>query len=206
MSKYYFPFVSSLLLILSLLAFSDNLFTDIGQESNKDPKFIIHGLFMLAWFITFVSQSYFILRKNYEAHIRWGKIGFIIAIGVFLSTLYVFIAIFKGWDAMAPFVKVNRFFMLSFAVFLCLAYLNRKKPKRHKRFIFWAIVLPIEPIMGRLSDFFLIEDFASFYMLTWHAFFLSFFIYDWLTLKRIHLISWIGLAWFYLAWTLAFSI
>ncbi|MFD2099326.1 hypothetical protein [Flagellimonas iocasae] len=65
MEKYYYPIVSSLLLVLSVLAFSDNLFWDIGQQSNSDPKFIVHGLFMLAWFITFVVQSFFIYKKNY---------------------------------------------------------------------------------------------------------------------------------------------
>ncbi|MBO0322775.1 hypothetical protein J0X14_10740 [Muricauda sp. CAU 1633] len=204
MEKYYYPIVSSLLLVLSLLAFSDNLFWDIGQQSNSDPKFIIHGLFMLAWFITFVVQSFFIFKKNYKAHMKWGRIGFLIAIGVFLSTVYVFIAVFKGWDAMQPFVRANRFFMLSFAVFLLLAYRYRKTKNYHKRFIFWAIALPIEPIIGRVSDLFQIENWELFYILVWHAFFISFFIYDWKTLKRIHVISWVGLGWFYVAWAISF--
>jgi hypothetical protein len=41
----YFSGISVLLLLLSIIAFSDNLFTDVGQPSNRDPKFIIHGLF-----------------------------------------------------------------------------------------------------------------------------------------------------------------
>lgn len=203
MKKYYFLTVSTLLLILSFIAFSDNLITDIGQESNSDPKFIIHGLFMFAWFVTFVTQSSFIARGNYQSHIKWGKIGFLISIGVFLSTLYVFISVFKGWDAMEPFVKANRLFWLSFATFILLAYLNRKNKLAHKRLIFWAIILPIEPIIGRVSDFFLIDNWELFYALVWHIFFASFFIYDWLTLKRIHPISWIGFAWFYLAWIIS---
>lgn len=203
MKKYYFQTVSALLLLLSFIAFSDNLITDIGQESNSDPKFIIHGLFMFAWFGTFVAQSWFILRRKYEVHMRWGKIGFIIAVGVFISTLYVFIAVFKGWEAMAPFVKANRLFMLSFAVFLLFAYLYRKDREKHKRFIFWAIVLPIEPIMGRVTGVFDIDNWELFYLVGWHLFFVSFFIYDWQTLRRIHPISWTGLAWFYLSWAIS---
>ncbi len=203
LKNYYFIAVSILLLVSSFIAFSDNLITDISQESNSDPKFIVHGLFMFAWFLTFVFQSYFILKKKYKTHMRWGKIGFVIAIGVFLSTVYVFIDIFKGWDAMAPFVKANRLLMISFAVFLMFAYINRKNSERHKRFIFWAIILPIEPIMGRVSGVFQIDSWEIFYILVWHMFFASFFIYDWRTLKRIHSISWIGLIWFYLAWTIS---
>ena len=200
MKKYYFPFVSSLLLVLSVIAFSDNLFTDIHQKSNKDPKFIIHGLLMFAWFGTFVAQSVFVLRRNLKAHMQWGKIGFVLAIGVFLSTLYVFIAVYKGWDAMEPFVKANRLFMLSFAVFLLLAYRARKDKIQHKRFVFWAIALPLEPIMGRVSDVLDIDNWQLFYFLVWHVIFISFFVYDWRSIRRIHPISWSGLAWFYVAW------
>lgn len=201
--RYYFILVSSLLLILSLIAFSDNLFTDIGQPSNKDPKFIIHGLLMLAWVITFVLQSYFILGNKYQAHMRCGKIGFLMAIGVFVSTVYVFIAVFKGWDAMAPWVKANRLLMLSFATFILLAYIFRRNRDRHKRFIFWAIILPIEPIMGRVSELFRVDHWELFYILTWHFFFASFFWYDWKTLNKIHPISWVALSWFYIAWMIA---
>ncbi len=203
MKKYYFLIVSSLLLTASFVAFSDNIITDIGQSSNSDPKFIIHGLFMFAWFGTFVAQTYFISIGDYKSHIKWGKIGFLIAIGVFISTLYVFIVLFKGWSAMEPFVKTNRLFMLSFAVFIVLAYIKKNNSIVHKRLIFWAIVLPIEPIMGRVSEVLFVENWELFYALVWHAFFLSFFVYDWLMLKRIHPISWIGLTWFYLAWAIA---
>ncbi|WP_435622894.1 hypothetical protein [Flagellimonas sp.] len=203
MRKYYFTIVSSLLLILSIVAFSDNLFTNINQESNSDPKFVIHGLFMFAWFVIFVGQSYFILRKKFKTHRKWGRIGFVLAIGVFVSTLYVFIAVFKGWDTMEPFVKANRLLMLSFATFVLLAYLYRRNAVKHKRFIFWAIALPIEPIMGRVSDFFQVENWELFYVLVWHAFFVSFLVFDWHTLKRIHPISWVGLGWFYVAWAIS---
>lgn len=203
LKNYYFQLVSILLLFLSFIAFSDNLITDIGQESNRNPMFIIHGLLMFAWFGTFVAQSYFIAQKKYETHFKYGKIGFLLAIGVFVSTLYVFIAIYKGWDAMEPFVKANRLLWLSFATFIMFAYIFRKNREKHKRFIFWAIVLPIEPIIGRVSEVFQIDNWELFYILVWHALFISFFAYDWQTLKRIHPISWMGLTWFYIAWTIS---
>ena len=158
---------------------------------------------MFAWFGTFVAQSYFIALKKYENHIKLGKIGFLLAIGVLLSTLYVFITVFKGWATMEPFVKANRLLMLSFAVFLAMAYLFRTDREKHKRFVFWAIALPIEPIIGRVSGLIKINNWELFYILVWHTFFLSFFIYDWFTLKKTHRISWIGLLWFYIAWSIA---
>ena len=201
MKKYFFFTISTLLFISSFIAFSDNLITDVDQPSNSDPKFIIHGLIMFAWFGTFVAQTYFIMRGNIAAHIRWGKMGMIIAIGVFLSTLWVFIAVFKGWDAMEPFVKANRLFMLSFTVFLGLAYKHTTNPEKHKRFIYLAIIPIIEPIMGRVSGVLMIDQWELFYFLVWHSLFIGLFAYDWFSLKKIHKISWIGLCWFYAVWT-----
>lgn len=86
--------------------------------------------------------------------------------------------------------------MLSFATFILLAYLYRSNVVKHKKFIFRAIVLPIEPIMGRVSDFFHVEKWELFYVLVWHDFFVSFFVFDWQTLKKntspIAGLDWVG--------------
>ncbi len=200
MKKYYFQTTSIILLILSLIAFSDNLITDVGQESNSDPKFIIHGIFTLSWFIIFVVQTNFIRKGNINAHMSWGVAGMISGIGVFLSTLYVFIAIYKGWDVMPDFVKANRIFMLSFAILLVLGYLHRKNGAKHKRFIYLATLLILEPIIGRVSDKLQIENWELFYIVVWNGFFISLLIYDWINFKKIHKISWIGFVWFYIVW------
>jgi hypothetical protein len=42
-TKNYFFVFSVLILIIGLIAFSDNFFFDVKQESNSDPGFIIHG-------------------------------------------------------------------------------------------------------------------------------------------------------------------
>ncbi len=203
MKKYYFQTVSIFLLILSLIAFSDNLITDVRQESNSDPKFIIHGLFMFAWFIIFVIQANFIRKGNYAAHIKWGVAGMITAIGVFVSTVYVFVAIYKGWDAMPYFAKANRFFMLSFAVLVVFGYLYRKNGARHKRFIYMASLLILEPILSRVTGNLYIENVEGFIAIVWNGLFISLFVYDWLTLKKIHKISWMGFVWFYIVWVIS---
>ncbi len=200
MRKNYFFIASILLLLLSVIAFSDNLFFDTGQQSNSDPKFIIHGLFMFAWFIILVIQTGYIRNGNHKAHMRLGLAGMITAIGVFLSTVYVFVMVFKGWDAMAYFVKANRFFMLSFAVLLILAYRNRKTAAKHKRFVYLASLLILEPILSRVSGNLGLSNPEAFIAITWNSFFISWFVYDWLTLKKIHPITWMGFVWFYIVW------
>lgn len=88
----YFTAVSSILVVLSLVAFSDNLVTDRGQPSNRDPKFIVHGIFWLAWFSLFVVQ-----------------ITLAVGVGVILSTGYIFAVTHTGWQEMFVFARANRY-------------------------------------------------------------------------------------------------
>jgi len=206
MRKYYFQIVSIFLLILSLIAFSDNLITNVGQESNSDPKFIIHGLICYAWFILFVIQANFIRKGDYKAHIKWGIVGMVTAIGVFISTVYIFVVVYEGWDAMPFWVKANRFLMGSFAVLVVLGYLKRNNAVQHKRYMYMATLYMLEPILGRVGEHIgLVEDLAFdlFEAGVWNALFISLFIYDWKILKKIHPISWMGFIWFYIVWTIS---
>ncbi len=77
---------------------------------------------------------------------KLGIAGLIAAFGVFTTTLYIFIVIYKGWDDMSPLVRVNRFLMLGFAILLTLAYLNRKNTAQHNRLIFVAAFYVLGPI------------------------------------------------------------
>lgn len=209
MKKYYFLIASVLMLILSLVGFSDNLITDTGQESNSDPKFIIHGLFLFAWFIILIIQTNFIRQENYKAHIKLGIAGMVVAIGVLLTTVYIFLVVYNGWNVMPINAKVNRFFMPSYALLVWLGYMNRKKPNKHKRFMYVGTLYMLGPILDRALDHIFPDELISntvgwgpFIIGFWSLFFISLFIYDWLTLRKIHPITYLGFIWFYIVWTI----
>lgn len=132
--------------------------------------------------------------------------GMLAAIGVFISTLYIFIVIYEGWDAMSPIVKANRFLMLSFALMVWLGYRNRKQPAWHKRFMYMATLYMFgPPILDRaLGKLYGDINYELFSLIIWNSLFISLFIYDWITLKRIHPISWGGVIWFYSIWGACF--
>lgn len=206
MKKNYFFWCSLALLFLSLFAFSDNLIYDVKQKSNSDPKFIIHGLFFLAWFILLVIQTGYIRKGNYKAHRRLGITAMLVGLGVVLSTFYVFVAVYKGWQQMPDYVKANRFFTVSFSVLLLLAYLHRKNGARHKRFLFVGTFYVLGPVVDRVADKLGITtdaDYLLFEAAIWNILFLSLFVYDWLLLKKIHPVSWLSFIWFYIIWILA---
>lgn len=199
----FFTITTLFLLVLSVIAFSDNLFYDVGQESNSDPKFVIHGIFFLVWFVMLVVQSNFIRKGDYKAHMRWGMWGMAVAAGVVLSTFYIFYVEFKGWDVMPGHVKSNRIFTVTFAILVLLAYLKRKRPLLHKRFLWIGTVLVLGPVIGRVagklgdgSDM----SYILFEAVIWNGLFLSLIAYDWMTLKKVHWVTLGGVVWFYLVW------
>lgn len=201
--EYYFSCVGVFLVALTILGFSDNLFTDTRQESNFDPKFVVHGLFCLAWMILFAVQTNLIRSWNHRTHKRLGIAMISVAAGVVLSTLYVFVSIWEGWDKLVFYARPNRFFLPSFAVLVALGYLYRKTPDLHKRFMFVATIYMLGPVLDRASGHLGISAFIV-NPVVWNALFLSLFVFDWVTIRRIHAITYLGFAWLYVVWAIAF--
>lgn len=218
----YFSLVSGLLLFLSLAAFSDNLLTDIRQPSNSDPKMVVHGLFGLAWNVLLVVQANLVRVRNLALHRKLGIATMLVGLGVTLSTLYLFIVLWKGWDNMAPEVRANRLLLPGFALFLLLAWLRRGRADWHKRLVLAGSFLMLGPVLSRLYDPLVVPlmeslapaftarvdevGFLVFLVVAWVGFFLSLAAYDWKTQRRVHPVTITGFAWLMLAWLVsAFS-
>lgn len=211
----YFSVVSVLLLFLSIVAFSDNLFTDIGQPSNGDPKFVVHGLFGLAWYVLLATQANLVRVRNLRLHRKLGIATFIVAIGVTLSTLYLFVVLWKGWSSMEPDVRANRLLLPGYALCLLLAWRRRGQLDWHKRLIFVGTFFMLGPMLDRDYDRLVMSwakplfpllytrqvdeiGFLVFRWGGWIGFFLSLALYDWKTLRRVHPVTLAGGAWFML--------
>ncbi|MGC3945771.1 MAG: hypothetical protein QM762_14820 [Chryseolinea sp.] len=203
MKKYHFVAASVVMVFLSLVAFSDNLITQVDQPSNSDPKFIIHGLFCFAWFVILVVQSGLIWKANYKAHATWGIAGLVAAVGVFITTEYIFIVIYKGWHLMPYIAKCNRVFMPAFAIMVWLGYLNRRNPATHKRLMYVATLYMLGPVLDRAMGHSFFDTLipmsaevlwnVTLFSL-WGVFFVSLFIYDWSVLNKIHKVTAYGCA------------
>ena len=209
----YFSIVSLLLLFLSVVAFSDNLFTDIGQPSNSDPKFVVHGFFGLAWYVLLATQANLVRTRNLRLHGKIGVATFIVAIGVTLSTLYIFVVLWKGWPNMDLEVRANRLFLPGYALCLLLAWQRRGLSDWHKRLIFIGAFFMLGPVIDRIYDPLIMSwakplfgslytkqvdgiAFIAFRWSSWIGFFLSLALLDRKMLKRIHPVTLAGCAWF----------
>jgi hypothetical protein len=213
--RFYFPVLSLTLLALSLVAFGDNLFTDVHQPSNSDPKFVIHGIASLGWILVLLTQSLLVCRRQIGWHRRLGSTGFLMAGALALSTLWLFVAVWKGWDAMAPNIRANRLFLAAFVALVLLAYFNRHRPDRHKRLLFGATLLLLEPVLARCFDPLVADPFmgsltepqieAAFLPVlftTWVALFASLLLYDLIVERRIHPASVLAPGLFVAIWAL----
>jgi hypothetical protein len=215
----YFSITSALLLLLGLVAFSDNLLTDVRQPSNSDPKFVVHGLFGLAWSVLLVVQANLVRVRNIAMHRKLGIATMLVGVGVTLSTLYIFIVVWKGWDNMAIEVRANRLLLAGFALALLLAWLRRGRADWHKRLVFAGSFLMLGPVLSRAYDPLVVSwmeplfpvftarvdeaGFLVFFFGAWVGFFLSLAVYDGKTLRRIHPVTIAGFAWLLLAWLIS---
>lgn len=64
-------------------------------------------------------------------------------------------------------------------------------------------LLILEPILSRVTGNLHIDNVDTFIAVVWNGLFISLFVYDWIALKRIHNISWMGFVWFYIVWILS---
>jgi hypothetical protein len=215
----YFAVTTTVLLLLSLVAFSDNLVTDVGQPSNSDPKMVVHGLFGLAWYLLLALQANLVRVRNLRLHRRLGVTTFLVGLGVTLSTLWVFIAVWKGWGAMGAEARANRLLLPGFALALLLAWRWRARADRHKRLILAGTFLMLGPVLARCYDPLIVSwlellapafmarvdevGFLIFFVGMWIGSFASLARYDWLTLRRVHPVTVAGFVWLMVAWLVA---
>lgn len=212
----YFSVTSALLLFLSVVAFSDNLFTNVGQASNHDPKFVIHGLFGLAWYVLLTVQANLIRTRRVATHRTLGIATFVVAIGVTLSTLYIFVMLWKGWANMAPEVRANRLLLPGYALCVMLAWHWRTRSEWHKRLLFAGTFLMLGPVLSRTYDPLVASwlgplfpamspqmdeaFFLTYFVGAWVGFFVSLGCHDWIRERRIHAVTAAGFGWLLLSW------
>ncbi len=115
-------------------------------------------------------------------------------------------------------VKANRLLLPGYAALVALAYLHRRRPDRHKRFIHVATLFMLGPVLSRAFDP-LLAPFAPllpdmpesevdhifwlYFFIVWHGFFLSLLLYDWLLARRLHRVSMSGYGLFCGIWAVA---
>ncbi|WP_338243346.1 hypothetical protein [Aurantiacibacter hainanensis] len=216
--RWHYPVGTTILLVLSLVAFGDNLVTDIHQPSNSDPKMVIHGLFALAWMVLLVVQANLPCIGKTSLHRSLGKVAFVVGAGTVLTTLYLFVAVWRSWAAMSPEVIANRLLLPSFGIAILAAWWLRRRTDWHRRLIYCGTLFLLSPILSRTYDPLVApmlpvyppgEDehlFLSYLALTWSAMFLGQLLYDWLQSGRFHPASLVTFGWTVVVYCIAYAL
>ncbi len=216
--RWHFPVGCALLLLLSLVAFWDNLVSDVTQPSNGNPVMIVHGIFLLAWMIVLVAQSLLPRVCRTDLHRRIGRFAFPLAGGVVVSTILLFATVWKEWGALTPEVLANRILLASYAVCMFAAYRARLRPEWHKRLVYCGTLLLSEPVLARTFDPLIVPllpsmapgaDMPIFYIymtVVWTGFFAALVVYDRIKTRRVHPVTIGSLGWLYAVYALAFAI
>lgn len=198
-TKNYFTFLTGSILIISLIAFSDNIITDVGQESNKYAKFIIHGILSLLWISGLLYQSLMIRKGKVLNHQRIGIYLGVVAIGFYGIAIWMLYASGLPNMPMLLAAKFNRAAAPISAVLVGLGFFYKQKPILHKHLMITSILLIMEPMLSRFGGHVGIGPELSI-LVVWQLLFISLFVYDWMSSRKIHPVTYLGYLYLMSAW------
>ncbi|GEM_PF-3291754 len=129
------------------IGFSDNWLFDVGQESNSEPKFLIHAFFAFSWFTLLIIQTRLIKKSNYKLHFKIGLIGIII---YYLLTLTIWNIYYDNYALKNDLIQLIKPLEAFSVLLVTLAFLNRKKnSQKHKEYITFGTFCLIGPALDR---------------------------------------------------------
>jgi hypothetical protein len=142
----------ALFILFGFLQFAGRGFVDPG----KAPLYVhFHGAIMLAWLGLSVVQATLIQRSNLALHRRLGWLGVALAAGVVVTGSFVgLMAIQTGrqppFFTPAFFLALTQLGILFFAALVALAVARRKQTEWHRRLMVGALIMILEPALGRV--------------------------------------------------------
>jgi hypothetical protein len=161
----------------------------------------VHGAIMSSWILVFLAQTILAAKGSFQFHRKLGLIS--VALGA-LAFLSIFIATVHAKIAYSPPVGDNDtwgifaqqlYGLALFGLFFAWGILVRKNAAAHKRLLLLATIILIQAATDRIR--FLPGLNAALYVrfIYLDVLLIPLFIYDFLTLKRLHKITMIGTVW-----------
>jgi FtsH-binding integral membrane protein len=131
--------------VLVIAGFWPSYFGPLLRGSGSKPWFIhLHAALFLGWIALVVAQAHFAASGRMALHIKTGRIGFLYGVGIVASgvglSLYLFahLAATEGYGALRVPLLAALTDMTAFSIFLTGAWVTRRRPDRHRRFILLA--------------------------------------------------------------------
>jgi hypothetical protein len=157
----------------------------------------VHAAVFSLWILVLVAQAAAVVAGNVRLHRRLGSAGMVYGALVFAVGLLVSIgapalrvrAQFYPLEVGGVIVLYNLTDMLLFGAFLALAFVERNRPERHKRWIVAATAALCGAALGRV-----VPGNSPQYLLLWLSPLLAMLAVDVATQRRVHFIPIVGSA------------
>ena len=200
-ARYFFVAMACLFPVIVLLGFGSE-YRDMTTGELKPHWLVhVHGAVMAGWILVFLAQAVLAARGYLKFHRQLGLLsvglGVLVWLGMGMVTVHMLIANHPPeghwfFDLCSAAV----FLMAMFGVFFTWGILARKKdPAAHKRLLMLATLVTLQAAVDRIHWLPLLGiGYPYVFMMYLDLMLIPLFLYDFVTLRRIHRITWSGLA------------
>jgi hypothetical protein len=195
--RYFFVVMAIVFPILAVLGFTPSYMMVYSGAVTLHWFAHVHGAIMSSWLLVFLVQSVLVVKGELKYHRRLGLLSVGLGVMVWLCMIsasirgrlaYYFPVEDDVWDVLL----IELYASSLFALFFTWGILVRKDAAAHKRLILLATIIIMTAAVDRIQ--FLPGAGTMLKFVYLDALLIPLFIYDLVTLKRIHKITVIGFA------------
>jgi hypothetical protein len=177
------------------------------------PYLFLHGAVLTTWFVWLIVQTSVVARGRTDIHRRLGVVGAWIAVAVVVTAGTATLGVVprmvaSGWGVAANLLRfsavvwINLNVIMSFALFVSIAFAFRRRSEIHKRLMLLASIYAVTPALARVGDIpallltgstetneqlFLIGGLLTLLF--------ALVVYDVVALRRVHRVTWVVVLW-----------
>jgi hypothetical protein len=195
--RYFFVGMASLFPLLVVIGFLPDYQGMLSGNLKAHWFSHFHGAVMTAWLGMFLTQSLLAARGNLKFHRKLGLISVWLGVFVWLTLgITTFRALIGNNPPMADgqfdILLIALYGMTLFGLFFAWGMRVRKNAAAHKRLLLLATLVTMQAAIDRMPFLPGIATVLFPRFLYLDALLLPLLLYDWLTLQRIHKITWLG--------------
>ncbi len=199
----YIP-LAILMVVFAIVGFWDDYFRDfLFGELHRRWLLHLHVATAMGWLCLVGLQAYFAMTRRVALHVAIGRWGMWFGVAVAVIGLGLALRLVAERAAAEGPASVERLFtsplvdMGMFSIFLSAAWITRRRPEYHKRFILLATTALVIAGVGRMPWFNGTRSIAAVdvipYLLVWLSPVLIAMAFDWSRQRRVHAVYIFGI-------------
>ncbi|MDT0595430.1 hypothetical protein [Glaciecola petra] len=190
--------MGGLLLALVIVGFGTSMISQNRNLADFPVLFHIHALVYISWFSLFIFQAFLIGRPNHHLHKKLGYLSLLLVVSMLVTAFMMASHTFSNGVSPVPIMTLPQFLSLPILdglglfIFFTVAFLNRHNALAHKHSMLVACIVIMDPAIARLAMAIGIPPAALIIHLALIGLLIT---HDWRARSKVHLITWLGLAW-----------